>query len=111
MSKGYIPIINIFSFTVINLISTNKEDYDAVCAMDFSQIFYDRWVSIDLEGNSFQNNFPFVFNKEAQDLIVNHQPIRVFSCCNGVISFIAKPLKNKKLYFRKINHKKRKKKN
>ena len=37
---------------IINLLSTNKEDYDAVCALDFSGHFYDRWVSIDLDGNS-----------------------------------------------------------
>ena len=37
---------------IINLISTNNEDYDAVCGLDFSNIFYDRWVSIDLDGNS-----------------------------------------------------------
>ena len=37
---------------IINLISTNNEDYDAVCALDFDNYFYDRWVSIDLDGNS-----------------------------------------------------------
>ena len=92
---------------IINLISTNNEDYDAVCALDFDNEFYDRWVSIDLDGNSFLKNFPFVVNKEAQDLIVNHNPVRVFSCWNGVIVFTAAPLKNKKLQFRyKINNKK-----
>ena len=92
---------------IIYLISTNNEDYDAVCAMDFSNIFYDRWVSIDLDGNSLLKNFPFFVNKEAQDLIVNHKPIRVFSCWNGVIIFTASPLKNKTLQFRyKRNNKK-----
>lgn len=85
---------------IINLISTNREDYDAVCAMDFTDIFYDRWVSIDLEGNSLLQNFPFFINKEAQDLIINHKPVRVFSCWNGVIVFSAYPLKNKLLQFR-----------
>lgn len=68
--------------------------------MDFSNIFYDRWVSIDLDGNSLFENFPFFLNKEAQDLIVNHKPVRIFSCWNGVIVFTASPLKNKKLQFR-----------
>jgi len=85
---------------IINLIVTNNEDYDAVCAMDFSMHFYDRWVSIDLDGNSLLKNFPFIINKEAQDLIVNHKPVRVFSCWNGVIVFTATPLKHKKLQFR-----------
>ena len=85
---------------IINLISTNNEDYDAVCAMDFSSFFYDRWVSIDLDGNSLLMYFPFFINKEAQDLIIYHKPIRVFSCWNGVIVFTAYPLKNKKIQFR-----------
>ena len=85
---------------IINLISTNNEDYDAVCAMDFCYHFYDRWVSIDLDGNSLTPFFPFFINKEAQDLIINHKPIRVFSCWNGVTVFTASPLKNKKIQFR-----------
>ena len=85
---------------IINLISTNNEDYDAVCALDFNDFFYDRWVSIDLDGNSLLLNFPFIVNKEAQDLILNHKPFRVFSCWNGVTVFTASPLKNKILQFR-----------
>ncbi len=96
---------------IINLLSTNNEDYDAVCALDFSNIFYDRWVSIDLDGNSLKPHFPFFINKEAQDLIVNHKPVRVFSCWNGVIVFIAAPLKDKTIQFRfKKNDKPRKNK-
>ena len=85
---------------IINLISTNNEDYDAVCALDFIDFFYDRWVSIDLDGNSLLMTFPFIVNKEAQDLILNHKPFRVFSCWNGVTVFTASPLKNKTLQFR-----------
>ena len=85
---------------IINLISTNQEDYDAVCGMDFLSGFYDRWVSIDLDGNSLLKYFPFFINKEAQDLIINHKPVRVFSCWNGVTIFTASPLKNKNIQFR-----------
>ena len=85
---------------IINLISTNNEDYDAVCASDFNEFYYDRWVSIDLDGNSLLSTFPFIYNKEAQDLILNHKPFRVFSCWNGVTVFTASPLKNKTLQFR-----------
>ena len=94
---------------IINLISTNNEDYDAVCALDFEDYFCDRWVSIDLDGNSLLKNFPFISNKEAQDQILNHKPFRVFSCWNGVIVFTASPLKNKTLQFRytKRNEKKK----
>ena len=86
---------------IINLLSTNKEDYDAVCGLDMvGPLFYDTWVSIDLDGNNLRNFFPFFLNKEGQDLIVYHKPIRVFSCWNGVIVFKAAPLKNRKLEFR-----------
>lgn len=86
---------------IINLLSTNKEDFDSVCGLDmYSHYFYDRWVTIDLDGNGLKKYFPFFINKEAQDLILNHQPIRVFSCWNGIIAFKANSLRNKQLQFR-----------
>jgi hypothetical protein len=91
---------------IINLLSTNNEEYDAVCALDFTDEFYDKWVSIDLDGNSLISHFPFFINKNAQDLIVNHKPVRVFSCWNGVIAFRAAPLKDRKIQFRYKTNKK-----
>ena len=91
---------------VINLLSTNKEDFDLVCGLDMNDNkFYDRWVSVDLEGDGLRKYFPFFVNKEGQDLVINHKPIRVFSCWNGIIAFRALPLKDKKIQFRnKINY-------
>ena len=88
---------------IINLLSTNDENYDVVCGLDMSSMFYDRWVSIDLEGEGMTKYFPYFNNKEGQDLVVNHLPIRVFSCWNGVIAFKALPLKDKKVKFRNKN--------
>ena len=86
---------------IINLLSTNKEDFDVVCGLDMNDnTFYDKWVSIDLEGDGLRRYFPFFVNKEGQDLVINHKPIRVFSCWNGVIAFRALPLKDKKVQFR-----------
>ena len=85
---------------IINLLATNNEDYDAVCGLDFYDCFYDSWVSIDLSAYSLKHDFPFFVNKEGQDLLINHKPIRVFSCWNGVIAFSAAPLKDKNLQFR-----------
>ena len=86
---------------IINLLSTNKEDYDVVCGLDMNDNnFYDRWVSIDLDGSGLKKFFPFFLNKEGQDLVVNHKPIRVFSCWNGVIAFRASPLRERKAIFR-----------
>ena len=89
-----------------NLLSTNKEDFDVVCGLDMNNHnFKDRWVTIDLEGEGLRKYFPFFMNKEAQDLVINHKPIRVFSCWNGVIAFKAAPLKDKKVQFRyKLNY-------
>lgn len=91
---------------IINLLATNNENFDLVCGFDvMDNHFYDRWVSVDLDGNRLDKYFPYFINKEAQDLFLNHKPIRVFSCWNGVISFKASPLKGKKLQFRhKINN-------
>ena len=86
---------------IINLLSTNNEDYDVACGLDMNDNnFYDRWVSIDLDGSGLKKFFPFFINKEAQDLVVNHKPIRVFSCWNGVIAFKASPLTDRKVLFR-----------
>ena len=86
---------------IINLLSTNNENFDAVCGFDMiNNYFYDHWVSIDLDGNHLNSHFPFFLNKEAQDLVIYHKPIRVFSCWNGVIAFKASPLKNRKVKFR-----------
>ena len=62
--------------------------------------FYDRWVSIDLDGTGMSKYFPYFTNKEGQDLLINHKPIRIFSCWNGIIAFKADPLKNKAIQFR-----------
>ena len=97
----------VFSYeNIINLLSTNNEDFDAVCGLDMvNNFFYDTWVSIDLDGNYLESKFPFFSNKEGQDLVTYHKPIRVFSCWNGVIAFKASPLKNKRIQFRhKFNY-------
>ena len=95
----------IFRFEdVINLLSTNKEDFDVVCGFDMNnQVFYDLWVTIDLDGRGLNPHFPFFSNKEAQDLVIYHKPIRVFSCWNGLIAFKASPLKDRKVKFRHKN--------
>ena len=85
---------------VIKLLSTNKEDYDVVCAMDFYFNFYDSWVSIDLDGENILGSFPYFKNKEGQEQYINQKPIRIFSCWNGIIAFNASSFANKKIKFR-----------
>ena len=91
----------VFTFEdVIKLLSTNKEDYDVVCAMDYFFNFYDTWVSIDLDGSHLLGNFPYFINKEGQDQYINKKPIRVFSCWNGIVAFNGSAFKNKNIQFR-----------
>ena len=85
---------------IIKLLSTNNEDYDAVCAMDFYRNFYDTWASLDLNGNSFRHYYPHFINAEAQDQVMNLKPVRIFSCWGGVYIYSAATLENKKLQFR-----------
>ena len=85
---------------VIKLIGTNNGDYDAVCAMDFYEGFYDAWASQLLDGQYFRRYYPYMGNKEAQDAIINGELIRTFSCWNGITVFWAKPFEDRILYFR-----------
>ena len=85
---------------IIKLIGTYNGTYDAVCAMDFYEGFYDAWASQLLDGIYFRRYFPFMSNKEAQDAIINGELIRTFSCWNGVTVFSAKPFEDRILYFR-----------
>ena len=85
---------------VIKLIGTNNGDYDAVCAMDYYEGFYDNWASQLYDGHYFRRYYPYMGNKEAQDAIINGDLIRTFSCWNGVTVFSAKPFEDRVLYFR-----------
>ena len=89
---------------IIKLIATNNEEYDAVCAMDFNIYFFDTWVSIDLDGNSLRHGYPYFFNPEGQEQVLNNKPVRIFSCWNGVIVLTASPFENKKVQFRVENY-------
>ena len=86
---------------IIKLLATNNGDYDSVCAMDYYESFYDTWASIGLDGKQFRRYFPYFYNKEQQDAYINGEPIRTFSCWNGVTVINAKAFEDRdKLFFR-----------
>ena len=85
---------------VVKLIGTNDGDYDAVCAMDFYEGFYDGWASQLLDGQYFRRYYPYMGNKEAQDAVINGDIIRTFSCWNGITVFSAKAFEDRILFFR-----------
>ena len=69
--------------------------------MDYYESFYDTWASIGLDGKQFRRYFPYMYNKEQQDAYINGEPIRTFSCWNGVTVINAKPFEDRnKLFFR-----------
>lgn len=91
----------IFNYAdIVKLISTNDGDYDAVCGMDYYESFYDTWVSIGLDGEEFRHYYPFFINKVAQDIYINGETLRTFSCWNGVIAIKTSPFINKQIEFR-----------
>ena len=86
---------------IIKLLATNNGNYDSVCAMDYYESFYDTWASIGLDGKQFRRYFPYFYNKEQQDAYINGEPIRTFSCWNGVTIINAKAFEDRdKLFFR-----------
>ena len=86
---------------IIKLLATNNGNYDSVCAMDYYESFYDTWAAIGLDGKQFRRYFPYFYNKEQQDAYINGEPIRTFSCWNGVTVINAKAFEDRdKLFFR-----------
>ena len=85
---------------IVKLIGTNKGDYDLACGMDYYESFYDTWVSIGLDGESFRHYYPYMVNKVAQDTYIDGGILRTFSCWNGVAAIHAEPFKDRKVKFR-----------
>ena len=86
---------------IIKLLATNNGNYDSVCAMDYYESFYDTQAAIGLDGKQFRRYFPYFYNKEQQDAYINGEPIRTFSCWNGVTVINAKAFEDRdKLFFR-----------
>ena len=85
---------------IIKLIGTNKGDYDIVCPITYERGIFDRksWYGID--GKMFNKIYPFVKDRNAIDIILNEELLRVFSCGKGLVITKALPFKDKKIKFR-----------
>jgi hypothetical protein len=79
---------------IVKLIMTNNMNYDITCGLDFYFVFYDKWVSRDLDGRQVRNYFPYFIDKTAQEQVLNEEPVRVFSCWNGVAVLNPEPFKD-----------------
>lgn len=97
----------IFTYTdIIKLISTNKQNYDIACGLDFYDNFYDSWVSTGVDGAPFRDGFPYFINSAANNRVIDGENVRIFACWNGVAVIKAKPFVGKAIKFRygkKIN--------
>ena len=56
-------------------------------------IFYDIWVSKDVDGNRFSNSHPYTAHPESYDRVVKGLPFAVLSCWNGALAAPAEPFK------------------
>ena len=86
---------------------------DMTCAMDWinnGSLFYDVWISRQMNGDSFfeipqSGSWEFAanlfWNEPSTQARLDHgQPIQVFSCWNGATVFTAKPVMEQKIKFR-----------
>ena len=85
---------------IIKLIGTNKGDYDIVCPFTLERGLFDRKVWYGIDGVLFNKIYPFAKDRNAIDIILNEEILRVFSCGKGIVITKALPFKDKKIKFR-----------
>ncbi len=76
---------------VIKLIMTNDMNYDVACGLDFYDQFYDVWVSRDLNDRRLTSYFPYFVDDTGKYQVLTGEPVRVFSCWNGLAVMKAEP--------------------
>jgi hypothetical protein len=87
----------LFSYKdAIKLLRTNKMNYDLACALDFHFInLYDLWVLRDINGLVVSPTFPYFWDYNSFWRLCFGQPVRVYSCWNGLVVFDASVLLTK----------------
>ena len=79
---------------------------ELACAMDYlladeeMVIFYDIWVTIDMDGKHFSNAPPFVTEQSASAAYRRNMPFQVFSCWGGAVAMSASLIQRDGLRFR-----------
>lgn len=80
---------------------------DAVCGMDYALdlkkqcLFYDRWVSKDMQGDNFRGEVPYINDPDAWSSFEAGHPVQALSCWNAQVVFAADIFQQKKLQFRR----------
>ena len=81
---------------VVELIDTNKMNYDLACALDFENLkIYDLWVIRDIKGLVLHPRYPYFWDLDSYWKMLLGQPIQVYSCWNGLVAFDASVMNNK----------------
>ncbi|KAJ7598249.1 cryptococcal mannosyltransferase 1-domain-containing protein [Mycena floridula] len=92
--------------SVLDLLGTQDGNYDMACGIDlaywwyalFSLLpvhadlgsrMYDAWVLRDRLGHIASSLWPYLFNDEGKQAMMNDEPAAVFSCWNGIVAFRA----------------------
>eukprot|EP01112_Ceratiomyxa_fruticulosa_P007774 TRINITY_DN2019_c0_g1_i10.p1 TRINITY_DN2019_c0_g1~~TRINITY_DN2019_c0_g1_i10.p1 ORF type:complete len:370 (-),score=52.67 TRINITY_DN2019_c0_g1_i10:1180-2289(-) len=92
--KVWVVFVNDIYFKaedIFRLMTTRNMDYDMACGMDFYGTFYDRWVTRDLNGDTWVAEYPYVRHPESQKLLKAGKPLDVISCWNGAVVMNSDP--------------------
>ena len=80
---------------------------DMACAVDVvfdgageNLYYYDVWVAIDMEGQHFQNVYPFIKHAESLQAFEGMRPFQVFSCWGGAVVLPSSVFMQERLRFR-----------
>ncbi|KAL9049078.1 MAG: hypothetical protein Q9206_005703 [Seirophora lacunosa] len=91
------------------------QEADMTCAMDWTYVgadpsFYDVWIARGMNGDSFFNIPPdgswdsawnlFWNDPDSKQRLDAGKSLQVFSCWNGAVAFIAKPVQEQQIKFR-----------
>lgn len=93
---------------ILTLIATRNGDYDAACALDFSQkrfIYYDTFALRDSTGEkALPLTWPYFQSSTSRNAMMAKEPIPVKSCWNGAVVFKTEPFyANPPLRFRGVS--------
>ncbi|KAJ7306962.1 cryptococcal mannosyltransferase 1-domain-containing protein [Mycena albidolilacea] len=78
--------------SIVELLETNRGEYDMVCGLDFQQWgLYDIWVIRDRLGRIVSGQWPYFSEESGFAAVMASEPAPVFTCWNGIVSIRAEP--------------------
>lgn len=72
--------------------TTNDDDYDAVCSMDFYGQYYDEFATREIDGGWLgSGNYPYFQDMKSRNLLRRQELVPVYSCWGGMIAYNTAP--------------------